>query len=65
MDEPFSALDPLTRSQLQDELVTLQEDFKKDHRFCHARYGEAIKIADKICMMYQGRSYSTACRRKS
>ena len=35
MDEPFSALDPLTRSQLQDELVTLQEELKKDHCLRH------------------------------
>lgn len=54
MDEPFSALDPLTRSQLQDELVTLQEDFKKTIVFVTHDMGEAIKIADKICMMYQG-----------
>ena len=54
MDEPFSALDPLTRSQLQDELVTLQEDFKKTIVFVTHDMGEAIKIADKICKMYQG-----------
>lgn len=54
MDEPFSALDPLTRSQLQEELVSLQEEFKKTIVFVTHDMGEAIKIADKICIMYQG-----------
>lgn len=54
MDEPFSALDPITRSQLQEELVTLQEEFKKTIVFVTHDMGEAVKIADKICMMYKG-----------
>lgn len=54
MDEPFSALDPLTRAQLQDELVTLQEELKKTIVFVTHDMGEAVKIADKICIMYKG-----------
>lgn len=54
MDEPFSALDPLTRSQLQDELVTLQEELKKTIVFVTHDMGEAVKVADKICIMYKG-----------
>lgn len=54
MDEPFSALDPLTRSQLQEELVTLQAKLKKTIVFVTHDMGEAIKVADKICVMYQG-----------
>ena len=54
MDEPFSALDPITRSQLQDELLSLQENLKKTIVFVTHDMGEAIKMADKICIMYQG-----------
>ena len=54
MDEPFSALDPLTRSQLQDELVSLQEELKKTIVFVTHDMGEAVKVADKICVMYNG-----------
>ena len=54
MDEPFSALDPLTRAQLQDELVSLQGELKKTIVFVTHDMGEAIKIADRICVMYQG-----------
>ena len=35
MDEPFSALDPITRSQLQDELVNLQAKLRKTIVFCY------------------------------
>lgn len=55
MDEPFSALDPITRSQLQDELVDLQTQLKKSIIFVTHDMDEAIKIADKICIMYEGK----------
>lgn len=55
MDEPFSALDPITRSQLQDELVELQSQLKKTIVFVTHDMDEAIKIADKICIMYNGK----------
>lgn len=55
MDEPFSALDPVTRSQLQDELINIQTQFKKIIIFVTHDMDEAIKIADKICIMGGGK----------
>lgn len=55
MDEPFSALDPITRSQLQDELINIQTQFKKTIIFVTHDMDEAIKIADKICIMGKGK----------
>ena len=55
MDEPFSALDPITRSDLQDELVSLQAQLKKTIVFVTHDMDEAIKIADMICIMCNGR----------
>jgi osmoprotectant transport system ATP-binding protein len=52
MDEPFSALDPMTRSDLQDELVELQSKLKKTIIFVTHDMDEAIKIADMICITY-------------
>lgn len=54
MDEPFSALDPITRSGLQDALVSLQTRMKKTIVFVTHDMDEAVKIADRICIMYQG-----------
>ena len=54
MDEPFSALDPMTRSDLQDELVQLQAKLKKTIVFVTHDMDEAIKIADMICIMKDG-----------
>lgn len=54
MDKPFSALDPITRGQLQDELVHLQENLKKTIVFVTHDMDEAIKVADKICIMNEG-----------
>lgn len=54
MDEPFSALDPITRSGLQEELVHLQSKFRKTIVFVTHDMDEAIKIADKICIMNKG-----------
>ena len=54
MDEPFSALDPLTRAQLQDELVELQSKLKKTIVFVTHDMDEAVKIADKICLIDKG-----------
>lgn len=55
MDEPFSALDPITRSQLQDELVDLQAKVRKTIVFVTHDMDEAVKIADKICFINNGR----------
>ena len=54
MDEPFSALDPITRNALQEELITLQAKAKKTIVFVTHDMSEAIKIADKICIMHKG-----------
>lgn len=54
MDEPFSALDPISREQLQDELVRLQRTIKKTIVFVTHDMDEAIKIADRICIMNNG-----------
>ena len=54
MDEPFSALDPITRTQLQDELLNLQDELHKTIVFVTHYMDEAVKIADKICVMHQG-----------
>ena len=54
MDEPFSALDPITRSDLQDELVELQSKLKKTIVFVTHDMDEAIKISDMICIMKDG-----------
>lgn len=55
MDEPFSALDPITRINLQDELINLQSNYKKTIVFVTHDMDEAIKIADKICIMDKGK----------
>lgn len=54
MDEPFSALDPMTRTDLQDELVELQSKLKKTIVFVTHDMNEAIKVADLICIMKDG-----------
>ncbi|MGL4571488.1 MAG: betaine/proline/choline family ABC transporter ATP-binding protein [Clostridium sp.] len=55
MDEPFSALDPITRTSLQEELFTLHEELKKTIIFVTHDMDEALKIADKICIMKNGK----------
>jgi osmoprotectant transport system ATP-binding protein len=54
MDEPFSALDPISREQLQDELVNLQDTIKKTIVFVTHDMDEAIKIADRIAILNKG-----------
>lgn len=53
-DEPFSALDPITRAQLQEELFNIQQEFKKTIVFVTHDMDEAIKIGDRICIMKDG-----------
>lgn len=54
MDEPFSALDPITRSQLQDELYNLHNELKKTIVFVTHDMDEALKLGDRICIMKDG-----------
>jgi glycine betaine/proline transport system ATP-binding protein len=54
MDEAFSALDPLIRNQMQDELLLLQEKMKKTIVFITHDLDEAIKLGDRIAIMKDG-----------
>ena len=55
MDEPFSALDPVTRGELQDEIHELQKKTKKTIVFVTHDMDEAIKLGDRICIIQNGR----------
>ncbi|MBB4285276.1 glycine betaine/L-proline ABC transporter ATP-binding protein ProV [Roseospira goensis] len=55
MDEAFSALDPLIRSEMQDELVALQEEQKRTIVFISHDLDEAMRIGDRIAIMEGGR----------
>jgi osmoprotectant transport system ATP-binding protein len=54
MDEPFSALDPVTRNQLQDEVFNIQQHIKKTIVFVTHDMNEALKLADRICIIENG-----------
>ncbi len=55
MDEPFSALDPLIRTRLQDELLELQQTLKRTIVFVSHDLDEAFKIGNRIAIMEGGR----------
>jgi len=59
MDEPFSALDPLIRGKLQDELLTLQARVKKTILFVSHDLDEALKLGDHITILEGGRIVQT------
>lgn len=54
MDEPFGALDPITRDQLQDEFLRLQKELHKTIVFVTHDMDEALKIGDRIAIMKDG-----------
>ncbi|MEM7207335.1 MAG: betaine/proline/choline family ABC transporter ATP-binding protein [Pseudomonadota bacterium] len=54
LDEPFSALDPLIRRQMQDEFLRLQKTLKKSIVFITHDFLEALKIADRMMIMRDG-----------
>ncbi|MBW9150888.1 ABC transporter ATP-binding protein [Clostridium estertheticum] len=54
MDEPFSALDPITKTQLQDEVFNIQQNYKKTIIFVTHDMDEALKLGDRICIMDGG-----------
>ena len=54
MDEPFSALDPITREQLQNELLKLQQELHKTIVFVTHDIDEALKLGDRIAVMSGG-----------
>jgi osmoprotectant transport system ATP-binding protein len=55
MDEPFGALDPITRAQLQDEFLRLRSKIKKTILFVTHDIDEAIKLGDRIAVMRTGK----------
>ncbi|MEM1431670.1 MAG: choline ABC transporter ATP-binding protein [Pseudomonadota bacterium] len=55
MDEPFSALDPLIRTRLQDELLELQDKLRRTILFVSHDLDEAFKLGDRIAIMEGGR----------
>ena len=54
LDEPFSALDPLIRREMQDELIRLQKLLKKTVVFITHDFDEAIRLADRLAIMKDG-----------
>jgi glycine betaine/proline transport system ATP-binding protein len=54
LDEPFSALDPLIRREMQDEFLRLQSVLKKTIAFITHDFDEAIRLADRIAIMQDG-----------
>jgi glycine betaine/proline transport system ATP-binding protein len=54
LDEPFSALDPLIRREMQDEFLRLQSALKKTIVFITHDFDEAIRLADRIAIMKDG-----------
>ncbi len=59
MDEPFSALDPLIRRQLQDEFIRLSQILKKTTVFITHDLDEAVRIGDRIAIMRDGKLVQT------
>ena len=59
MDEPFSALDPLIRGKLQDELLSLQQRVRKTILFVSHDLDEALKLGDRISILESGRIVQT------
>ncbi|MAW70385.1 MAG: ABC transporter ATP-binding protein [Acidimicrobiaceae bacterium] len=54
MDEAFSALDPLIRRQMQDELMAIQDEVHKTILFITHDLNEALRIGDRVCIMKDG-----------
>ena len=54
MDEPFSALDPITREQLQQDIIHMQQEIKKTIVFVTHDMDEALALGSRICIMKDG-----------
>lgn len=54
MDEPFGAVDPITRERLQDEFLNIQQNIRKTVVFVTHDIDEAIKLGDRIAILEQG-----------
>jgi osmoprotectant transport system ATP-binding protein len=59
-DEPFGALDPVTRAELQQQFLNLQKDFRKTSIFVTHDVREALRLGSKIALFKQGR-VETVC----
>lgn len=55
MDEPFSALDPISRKLLQEDIQVLQKEIKKTIVFVTHDMDEALALGDKVCLMKEGK----------
>lgn len=55
MDEPFSALDPISKTQLQDLIKKIHDEFKITIIFVTHDMTEALKLADRVCIMKKGK----------
>ncbi|MDO5605663.1 MAG: ATP-binding cassette domain-containing protein [Paracoccus sp. (in: a-proteobacteria)] len=64
MDEPFSALDPLIRGRLQDELLTLQQTMRRTILFVSHDLDEAFRLGHRIALMEEGRIVQTGTPRE-
>ena len=60
MDEPFSALDPISRTQLQDLIKQLHNEYKMTTVFVTHDMDEALKLADRICILQDGKAVQIA-----
>ncbi len=65
LDEPFSALDPLIRREMQDEFLRLQETLHKTIVFITHDFDEAIRLADRIAIMKDGAHRCRSARRRT
>lgn len=63
MDEPFGALDPITREQLQDEFLDLESEIQKTIVFVTHDVFEAVKMGDRIALLHEGRLQQLATPR--
>ena len=54
MDEAFSALDPLIRRQMQDELMAIQDQLQKTILFITHDLNEALRVGSRVCIMKDG-----------
>ena len=65
MDEPFGAIDPITRERLQDEFLRLQAEVRKTVVFVTHDIDEAVKLGDRIAILREGGISSSTTRPRS
>ena len=62
MDEPFGAIDPITRERLQNDFLRLHREIRKTVVFVTHDIDEAIKMGDRICILREGGSWPSTTR---